>query len=211
MPDGKAPDTFDGDAPYVMEEWGNKANSMPGEITKLLRRWNRDAGAAGEADELIYAELRRRARQILRSERPGHALASSDLVNEAWLRLSGQDGQRWENRAQFFALGARMMRRILVDHARSRRRAKRGGEMSSVTLHTDLNAPAQGTDILALNDALEALAKLDPRQSQVVELRFLGGLSIEETAEALGVAKATVNRDWVTARAWLIRELSRPA
>jgi RNA polymerase sigma factor (TIGR02999 family) len=184
---------------------------MPGEITKLLHKWNREAGAAGEGDEQIYAELRRRARQILRSERPGHALASSDLVHEAWLRLSGQDGRRWENRAHFFAVGARMMRRILVDHARARRRAKRGGEMSSVTLHTDLNAPSQGTDVLALNEALEALAKLDPRQSQVVELRFFGGLSIEETAEALDVAKATVNRDWVTARAWLIRELSRQA
>ena len=184
---------------------------MAGDITKVLRNWNREAGAAGEADDVIYAELRRRARQILRSERPGHALASSDLVNEAWLRLSGQDGRQWENRAHFFAIGARMMRRILVDHARARRRAKRGGELASVTLHTDLNAPSQGTDILALNDALEALAKLDPRQSQVVELRFFGGLSIEETAEALDVAKATVNRDWVTARAWLIRELSRQA
>jgi RNA polymerase sigma factor (TIGR02999 family) len=102
-----------------------------------------------------------------------------------------------------------MMRRILVDHARARGRAKRGGDASSVTLHTELNAPAQGTDVLALHDALEALAKLDPRQSQVVELRFFGGLSIEETAEALQVAKSTVNRDWVTARAWLIRELSR--
>jgi RNA polymerase sigma factor (TIGR02999 family) len=192
-----------------MEEWRDATKRMPGDITKLLRKWNRDAGAAGEADELIYAELRRRARQILRSERPGHALASSDLVNEAWLRLSGQDGEQWENRAQFYAIGARMMRRILVDHARSRRRTKRGGEMDSVTLRTDLNAPAEGTDILALNDALEALAKLDLRQSQVVEMRFFGGLSIEETAEALNVAKATVNRDWVTARAWLIRELSR--
>jgi RNA polymerase sigma factor (TIGR02999 family) len=194
-----------------MEEWRDTTKSMPGDITKLLRKWNREAGAAGEADDQIYAELRRRARQILRSERPGHALASSDLVNEAWLRLSGQDGQQWENRAQFFAIGARMMRRILVDHARARRRAKRGGELSSVTLHTDLNAPSEETDILALNDALEALAKLDPRQSQVVELRFFGGLSIEETAEALDIAKATVNRDWVTARAWLIRELSRQA
>lgn len=186
-------------------------NSMSGDITKLLRKWSSEAGAAGEADELIYAELRRRARQILRSERPGHPFASSDLVNEAWLRLSGQDGRRWENRAQFFAIGARMMRRILVDHARARGRAKRGGDPSSVTLRTDLNAPSQTADILALNDALDALARLDPRQSQVVELRFFGGLSIEETADALNVAKATVNRDWVTARAWLLRELSRQA
>jgi len=194
-----------------MEEWRDTTTSMPGDITKLLRRWNGEAGAGGEGDELIYAELRRRARQILRSERPGHPLASSDLVNEAWLRLSGQDGRRWENRAQFFAIGARMMRRILVDHARARRRAKRGGDLSSVTLDTNLNAPSQGTDVLALNEALDGLAKLDPRQSSVVELRFFGGLSIDETAEVLKVGKATVNRDWVTARAWLIRELSRQA
>lgn len=182
---------------------------MSSEITEVLRNWNREAGPAGEADRLIYAELRRRARQILRFEPPGHAFASSDLVNEAWLRLSGHDGRQWDNRAQFFAVGARMMRRILVDKARARRRLKRGGLMSSVTLRTDLHVPSQATDILALNDALEALARLDPRQSQVVELRFFGGLSIDETAAALDVAKATVNRDWVTARAWLIRELSR--
>jgi RNA polymerase sigma factor (TIGR02999 family) len=181
---------------------------MPADITQRLRNWN-GPGPEESSDRILYAELRRRARTILRSERPGHTLVSSDLVNEAWIRLAGQLGREWQNRAHFFAVAGRMMRRILVDHARARRRIKRGGVMDAVTLDTGLNAVAgQGTDVLALNDALDALAKLDPRQCQVVELRFFCGLSIEETADALSIAEATVSRDWMTARAWLIRELS---
>jgi len=182
---------------------------MSGGITQRLRKWTNSASAADSTDAMIYAELRRKARMFLRSELPGHPLLSSDLVNEAWIRLADQMGDGFQNRAHFFAVAARMMRRILVDHARARRRTKRGGDGEVVTLDTGLDvAGGKGSDILALNDALDAMAKLDVRQCQVVELRFFGGLSIDETAEVLHVAKATVNRDWVTARAWLIRELS---
>jgi RNA polymerase sigma factor (TIGR02999 family) len=182
-----------------------------GDITLLLQKWSAgDDEAVGELTPLVYVELRRLARKHLRQERAGHSLSSIELVHEAYLRLVDQRRARWQDRAHFFAMSARLMRRILVDHARAHLRAKRGGGTPSFVLNEaiDLAAP-HSADIVALDDALESLAKLDPRQSRIVELRFFTGLSIEETAQVLRVSKATVNRDWSTARAWLTRELSR--
>jgi RNA polymerase sigma factor (TIGR02999 family) len=187
---------------------------MPGDITLLLKKWREGEDAAGDAvAPLVYDELRRVARRFLRAERPGHTLLSSDLVHEAYLRMIDQKQAGWQDRAHFFAIGARMMRRILVDHARARHSEKRGSGAAPVTLNEGLDAAGKREpEILALDEALDNLAQLDPRQSRIVELRFFAGLSIDETAEVLALSKATVNRDWVTARAWLIRELTgRPA
>jgi RNA polymerase sigma factor (TIGR02999 family) len=183
----------------------------PGDITGLLQKWN--GGKLSAIDELaplVYAELRKLAHRQLRRERVGHTLQSSDLVHEAYLRLVDQKNANWQDRAHFCAVSGRIIRRILVDYARARRRDKRGGGAQTMVLDEALCVPEQrGLDIIALDDALNGLAKLDPLQSQVVELRFFTGLSIDETAAALGLSKATVNRYWVTARAWLLRELSR--
>jgi RNA polymerase sigma factor (TIGR02999 family) len=150
------------------------------------------------------------AKSYLRRERPDHSLKSVELVHEAYLRLVGQDRTRWQDRTHFFAICAQIMRRILVDHARARLRAKRGGGATTLVLDEALDpAPGRSYDLIAVDDALDSLAELDPQQSRIVELRFFAGLSIEETAEALHVSKATVNRDWVAARAWLVRELGR--
>jgi len=178
-------------------------------VTVLLERWGGgDAGALDELMPLVHAELRRLAASYLRRERPGHTLQPTALVNEAYLKLVDQRQARFSGRAHFFGVAAQLMRRILVDHARSRQAQKRGGSKFAVTLgHADELAAAPDTDILAVHDALERLSAIDPQQARIVELRFFGGLSIEEAAEVLGVGHATVERDWKMARAWLRREL----
>ena len=161
----------------------------------------------------VYAELRALADRFLRSERPDHTLQPTALVHEAYLRLTSQHAVDWSNRAQFFGVAAQMMRRVLVDHARAQHAAKRGGDVHPVTLsHADRAGASDPDDnaleVLDLHDALEKLASLDADQARVVELRYFGGLSIEETAEAMGISPATVKREWSVARAWLRRELS---
>ncbi len=182
----------------------------PGEqLTRLLEAWQQgQRGAADELVTLVYAELRRMAKARLRDERPGHTLQATALVHEAWMRLMNQHGASWQNRAQFFAVAAQAMRRILVDHARKRSAAKRGDGTSSVDIDAlahVLSAPLPDDRLLALDAALEELATLDPRQARIVELRFFGGLSVEEAADILGVSPTTVKREWSTARAWLFR------
>jgi RNA polymerase sigma factor (TIGR02999 family) len=158
---------------------------------------------------LVYDELRRLAGRYLRNERPGHTLQSTDLVHEAYLRMVDQQNVRWQSRAHFFGIAAQMIRRILVDHARRRHALKRGADAVKLSLDDAIAASGQRDfDLVALDEALENLAKLDPQQSRVVELRFFAGLSIEETAEVLSISPATVKRDWTTAKAWLYRDLS---
>jgi RNA polymerase sigma-70 factor (ECF subfamily) len=178
-------------------------------VTALLLAWGRgDDSALERLMPLVHDELRRLARRLMRDERPGHTLQTAALVNEAYLRLVDASRVRWQDRAHFFALCARLMRRILVDHARSRNYQKRGGGLRHVSLHDDLVGPGErATDLVALDDALETLARSDPRKSRVVELRFFAGLSVEETAEALDVSPETVMRDWKFAKVWLLREL----
>jgi RNA polymerase sigma factor (TIGR02999 family) len=157
---------------------------------------------------LVYGELRQIAGRRLRGQRPDHTLQTTELVHEAYLRLAGQDPPDLQNRAHFFGVAAQLMRQILVDHARSRNAAKRGAGACKVTLdQAVLQAEEDGVDVIKLDDALKGLAKLDPRQSRIVDLRFFGGLSIEDTAKVLGISSATVKREWATARAWLYREL----
>lgn len=183
---------------------------MSGDVTQLLLAWG--SGNHRAADELlpaIYAELHRQAERAMRRESPEHTLQATALVNEAYLRLVDQKRVAWQNRAHFFGIAAQVMRRVLVDHARTRNAEKRGGsEKQQVTL-SGVETPATdaGVDVLALHEALERLAAMDPDQAKVVELRYFGGLSIEETAEALRISPATVKREWSTARAWLKREL----
>ena len=183
------------------------------QVTELLVRWREgDRAALDSLLPLVYDELRRIARHYLQGERPGHTLQSTALVNEAYVRLVAQDFPQWQNRAHFFAVAAQIMRQILVDHARSHRASKRGGDVYKVALDEAMEQPQTAdVDIIALDDALKSLAEMDPQQSRVVELRFFAGLSIEDTAEALGISSSTVKRDWVTARAWLYRELDRSA
>jgi RNA polymerase sigma factor (TIGR02999 family) len=178
--------------------------------TALLLAWGRgDQAAFEELVPLVHDELRRLARQHMGGERPGHTLQASALVNEAYLRLLDVKRMTWQNRAHFFAMAARVMRRILVESARKRRFQKRGGGARPVSLDEALLVTSEpGQDLVALDDALNALAKMDPRKGQVVELRFFGGLSVEETAEALRVSTGTVMRDWRLAKVWLLRELS---
>ena len=180
------------------------------DVTGLLVAWgNGDESVLEELMPIVHGELRRLARRMMRGERGNHTLQTTALVNEAYLRLVDLNRVRWQDRAHFFAMSARLMRRILVDHARSRNYQKRGGALRRVSLDEALVVSEErGTDLVALDDALEALAAVDPRKSQVVELRFFGGLSIEEAAEALQVSAETVLRDWRLARAWLRRELS---
>ena len=178
------------------------------DITALLLAWG---GGAETADsrlvEAVYGELRRLARRQLARERPNHSLSPTALVNEAYLKLVDQRRVRWQNRAHFFAVAAQVMRRVLVDHARARATAKRGG-VTMVTLDgIDVGAPAAGLDILALDAALDKLGRVDARQKRLVELRYFAGLTIEEAAAVLDVAPITVKRDWAFARAWLFREL----
>jgi RNA polymerase sigma factor (TIGR02999 family) len=161
---------------------------------------------------LVYNELRHIAQRYLREERPGHTLQSTALVNEAYVRMVEQNFPQWQNRAHFFAVAAQLMRQILVDHARSYRAAKRGGGVCKLALdEAEENPFPVDVDVVALDDALKALATMDEQQSRVVELKFFGGLSIDDTAEVLGISPSTVKRDWTTARAWLYRELDRSA
>ncbi len=182
----------------------------PKPVTDLLLAWGRgDERARDELVDVVYAELRRRARAYLSQERPGHTLQPTGLVHEVYLRLVDQKSIRWESRSQFFGLAAQLMRRILVDHARARRARKRGGGLLPVTFDEKVMGSSAGVDVAALDEALRALEARDPRQSRVVELRYFGGLSVEETAETLGVSAATVKRDFTMARAWLHRQLAR--
>lgn len=178
------------------------------EVTQLLLDWNNgDSAAVDKLMPIIYAELRQLAACYLKRERSDHTLQPTALVHEAYLKLIEHNRVNWQNRAHFFGAAARLMRRILVDHARSRKAAKRGGGYKvSLTEEIAVSKPAD-FDLLALDDALEQLAALDGQQSRVVELRYFGGLSIEDTAEALMISPATVKRLWTTARAWLHHQL----
>jgi RNA polymerase sigma factor (TIGR02999 family) len=184
-------------------------------VTQLLFDWSKgDPQALDKLMPLVYSELRRLARNYLKKERPGHTLQPTALVNEAYLKLIDQKKAKWQNRAQFYGVAAQLMRRILVDHARQHQAAKRGGshqQRLSITSANQLGGKELATepaiDLLALHEALEELAAFDPPQGRIVELKFFGGLSIEETAEVMGVGHATVERDWKMARAWLRRKL----
>jgi RNA polymerase sigma factor (TIGR02999 family) len=186
------------------------AQEQPRDVTQLLMSWSDgDESALEKLVPLVYGELRRLAGQYMRRERRDHTLQTTALINEAYLQLIDIRKMHWQNRAHFFALCARLMRRILVDFARSRQYAKRGGGAQPLSLDQSvLVSPEYSPDLLAVDDALQALAKFDGRKAQVVELRFFGGLTIEETAEALKVSPETVRRDWRLAKAWLLRELS---
>ena len=184
-----------------------------GGISKLLRSWSDgDQGALEKLAPIVYDELRRLARRYMKRERPGHSLQATALVNEAYMRLVDYQRMQWQNRAHFFAVSTQLMRRILVEHAR-RHNLKRGGGVQHISLEEaavmggDRGCPP-GPDLVALDDALNALARLDARKVQVVEMRFFSGLSVEETAEVLKVSPVTVMRDWSTAKAWLYRELT---
>lgn len=182
----------------------------PENITELLASYGR--GNKESLDQLmpvVYDELRRQAARYLRREQAGHTLQTTALIHEAYVRLVDQRNMQWQNRAHFFGIAAQMMRRILVDHARSKKRVKRGGSEIRVSLD-DVNVAAKGQDldVVALDEALDRLAQIDEQQSRVVELRFFSGLSVEETAEVMGISKSTVKRDWSMAKAWLHRELS---
>jgi RNA polymerase sigma factor (TIGR02999 family) len=187
----------------------SSASDQPGHITQLLERWGGgDQSALDELTSLVYAELRKLAAAYLRRERPDHTLQATALVNEAYLRLVGQKHGRWQGRKHFYGIVARLMRQVLVEHARKHRAEKRGGGRGAVTLgHADEVAGTPEVDILAVHEALERLAAFDAQQARIVELRFFGGLSIDEAAEALGVGHATVEREWGLARAWLRNEL----
>jgi RNA polymerase sigma factor (TIGR02999 family) len=187
------------------------AHEAPSQVTKLLQGWRAGERSASDALlPLVYDELRRLAHHHLRNERPDHTLQSTALVNEAYLRLVGQNLPKLENRAHFFAIAAQLMRQILVDYARRHRASKRGSGICLLELDDATALPQRkNVDVVALDDALNALAAIDPRQSRVVELRFFAGLSVEETSEVMGIATATVQRDWTAARAWLHREISR--
>ena len=180
------------------------------EVTQLLVEWsNGDKAALEKLLPLVSDELRRLARRYMRKEGHDHTLQTSALVNEAYLRLVDQKKVRWQNRAQFFGIAAQLMRRILIDHARRHRYAKRGGAARRVTLDEGaIVAEARAVELLALDHALERLAVLDARKGRVVELRFFGGLSLDETAEVMGISSPTVQREWRTAKAWLHRTLT---
>jgi RNA polymerase sigma factor (TIGR02999 family) len=185
--------------------------SSPQEITQLLVAWNKgDLKALEHLTPLIHAELHRLAKLQMAGERPGHVLQTTALVNEVYLRLIDWRNVEWRDRAHFFGLAAQIMRRILVDFARARRRERRGGKALRVSLSEAADVGCErSADLVALDDALQALEKLDARQARVVELRFFAGLSYEETAEALDVSVGTARRDWSFAQAWLFRELSK--
>lgn len=181
-------------------------------ITQMLRDWG--DGRTEALDELlplVYNELRRLAASYLRKERPNHTLQTTALVHEAYLKLIDQRNVEWKNRGHFFAIAAQAMRRILVDHAKARHREKRGGQAEDASLEDVLVAAAQESniDLVALDEALSKLARIDPQQVKIVELRYFTGLSLDETADVLGISRATVARDWQVAKAWLHREMTR--
>src|SRR6266550_1469267 len=181
------------------------------DVTELLIEWsNGDKAALDKLIPLIHKELRQLAHHYMSHERPGHTLQTTALVNEAYLRLINRKGVHWQNRAHFFAIAATLMRSILVDHARSHAYAKRGGGIHKIELdEAMIVSQERAAEVLALDDVLKQLANFDPQQSRIVELRFFGGLTIEETAEVLGLSPATIKREWSTARAWLYRELNK--
>ena len=183
------------------------------EITAMLRAWGAgDGEASEELIRAVYKELRRRARYQLQRERANHTLQTTALINEAYIKLVEQRSPNWINRSQFFGLAAEMMRRILVDHARSRHRQKRGGAAENLPLDEALNVASPNEkdfDVVALNDALNRLAEIDERQVRIVELRYFSGLNVPETAEILGISPATVKREWAVAKAWLRHEMTR--
>lgn len=183
----------------------------PNQVTQLLIAWgNGDQAALDQLMPLVYSELHRLAHRYIRKERPGHTLQTSALLNEAYLRLVDQRDVHWHGRAHFFSMAAQMMRRILVDYARSRRFAKRGGDAQKVSFNEELLVSRQlSADVLGVHEALNELASVDERKSKVVELKFFGGLSNEETAQVLGVSPGTVMRDWTLAKAWLKLAMKR--
>jgi RNA polymerase sigma factor (TIGR02999 family) len=187
-----------------------RGKAGPDSVTALLLAWRQGSESALEAlIPLVYSELERVAHRQLRGEHPGHTLQTSDLVHETYLRLVDSSRVQWQNRAHFLAVAAQSMRRVLVDAARARHAAKRGAGDAPIPLKPELTiAGSPNVDVVALSDALDALAQADPRRSRVVELRFFGGLTVEETSEVLGVSAETVMRDWKVARAWLYSQLS---
>jgi RNA polymerase sigma factor (TIGR02999 family) len=189
-----------------------EVNAPPcGDVSTLLRAWtDGDQHALEKLTPIVYAELYRLARYYMGGERAGHSLQTTALVNEAYLRLTDYNRMQWQNRAHFFAVSAQLMRRILVDHAR-RHNIKRGGGVKHVSLEDTAVVREQDENLVVLDDALQALARFDSRKAQVVELRFFGGLSVDETAEVLKVSPITVMRDWTTARAWLYRQMKGEA
>jgi RNA polymerase sigma-70 factor (ECF subfamily) len=190
------------------------SESDPGEITELLLAWSGgDASALDKLVPLVYAELHRLARRYMRAEPQDHTLETSALINEAYLRLVDSSRVHWRDRVHFLAVSAQLMRRVLVDFARARRSQRRGGDGQRVTLTTAANLPAPGmsqsTDLVQLDELLTKLGTTEPRRAQVIEMRYFGGLSVQETAEALGVSDDTVMRDWRLARVWLLRAMKR--
>ena len=182
------------------------------QITQLLNRWSKDRPEVlDDLMPLVYAELRRQAAGYLRRERSNHTLQPTALINEAYLKLIDQREVKWQNRAHFFAIAAQAMRRILVDYARERKREKRGGAAENLPLEEVLTiiAREKSVDLVALDEALKKLAQFDERQAKVVELRYFSGLSIDETAEVLGVSNVTIRRDWTLAKAWLHQEITK--
>jgi RNA polymerase sigma factor (TIGR02999 family) len=180
------------------------------DVTRLLKAWSDgDQAALTELMPTVYAEIRKLARSYLRRERSDHTLQATALVHEAYMRLVDQRAVKWQNRAHFFGIAAQIMRRILVDHARMQKAEKRGAGEIPIVLDGAMDVAGPQLDFVALDDALKALAELDPRQARIVELRFFGGLSIEETAEITQLSPATIKREWAAARTWLRRELDR--
>jgi RNA polymerase sigma-70 factor, ECF subfamily len=192
-----------------MEKAAHRSDAALGDVSKLLVAWTGgEQSALDKLTPIVYHELHRLARRYMKGERPGHSLQTTALVNEAYLRLVDYKRMQWQNRAHFFAVSAQVMRRILVEHAR-RHNLKRGGAVQHVSLEEAAQVGGdRPADLVALDEAMHALARLDARKVQVVEMRFFGGLSVEETAEVLKVSPVTVMRDWSTAKAWLYRELT---
>ena len=189
----------------------SRPDAAPGEVTRLLLAWNAgDRAALERLMPLVYAELRELAKRHFRKERPGHTLQPTAVVHEAYFRLIDQTRVTWKNRGHFLAIASQAMRRILIDHARGRGAEKRGGEVEKVTLDVAIASPepAREVDILALDEALERLKGLDGTQAQIVELRFFGGLTIEETADVMETSPSSIKRDFRSAKAWLFRELN---
>lgn len=197
---------------FVPQAENAMENPSPENVTQLLKAWSSgDRAALDELTPLVYEELRRLAHRYMSRERTGHTLQTTALVNEAYLKLVGQKETRWENRAQFFGLASQVMRNILVDYARTRSRSKRGGAQQEFVSVDELEAaimPEKAAEILALDEALRKLEREFPRKSRVVELRYFGGLSVEETAEVLKISPVSVMRDWNVAKAWLYREMN---
>ena len=183
------------------------------QITKLLLAWrDGEPAALDRLMPIVYEELKRLASAYMRRQKPGHSLQTVDLVNEAYMRLIDSSRVKWQDRNHFYAIASQIMRRLLVDSARKRNSQKRGGGRAQITLDDNLEiAGGPGTDLVALDEAMKRLAVLNPRQSRIIELRYFGGLTEEETAEVLGLSSRTIRRDWTVARAWLFRELTGPA